>query len=201
MVEKITAGLKFVFKNQIILSAISLDLFAVLFGGAVALLPIFADEILHVGKIGLGFLRSAPAIGAVVMAVYMTHHPIRKYMGKILLWSVAGFGFSMIGFGLSTNFWLSMFLLIASGMFDCVSVIVRSTLIHTLTPENMKGRVAAVNSMFIGSSNEIGMLESGLVAKLMGAVQSVIFGGCMTLAVVSTTAWKANKLRKLDNVH
>ncbi|MCU0367716.1 MAG: MFS transporter [Cyclobacteriaceae bacterium] len=201
MVEKITAGLKFVFKNQIILSAISLDLFAVLFGGAVALLPIFADEILHVGKIGLGFLRSAPAIGAVAMAVYMTHHPIRKYMGKILLWSVAGFGFSMIGFGLSTNFWLSMFLLIASGMFDCVSVIVRSTLIHTLTPENMKGRVAAVNSMFIGSSNEIGMLESGLVAKLMGVVQSVIFGGCMTLAVVSATAWKAAKLRRLDNVH
>lgn len=201
MVEKIKAGLKFVFKNQIILSAISLDLFAVLFGGAIALLPIFANDILQVGKIGLGFLRSAPAIGAVIMAVYMTHNPIRKYMGKILLWCVAGFGLCMIGFGLSTNFWLSMFLLMTSGMFDCVSVIVRSTLIHTLTPENMKGRVAAVNSMFIGSSNEIGMLESGVAAKLMGVVNSVIFGGFMTLAVVSTTAWKATQLRNLEKVH
>jgi MFS family permease len=201
MIEKIKAGLKFVFKNQIILSAISLDLFAVLFGGAVALLPIFANDILNVGKIGLGFLRSAPAIGAVTMAVYMTHNPIRKHMGKILLWCVAGFGVCMIGFGLSTSFWLSMFLLISSGMFDCVSVIVRSTLIHTLTPENMKGRVAAVNSMFIGSSNEIGMLESGVAARLMGVVNSVIFGGCMTLAVVATTAWKATQLRNLHKVH
>lgn len=201
MIEKIKAGLKFVFKNQIILSAISLDLFAVLFGGAVALLPIFANDILNVGKIGLGFLRSAPAIGAVIMAVYMTHNPIRKHMGKILLWCVAGFGVCMIGFGLSTSFWLSMFLLISSGMFDCVSVIVRSTLIHTLTPENMKGRVAAVNSMFIGSSNEIGMLESGVAARLMGVVNSVIFGGCMTLAVVATTAWKATQLRNLHKVH
>lgn len=199
--EKIKAGIKFVFKNQVILSAISLDLFAVLFGGAVALLPIFADEILNVGKIGLGFLRSAPAIGAVIMAVYMTHNPIKKHMGKILLWCVAGFGFCMIGFGLSKNFWLSMGLLIMSGMFDCISVIVRSTLIHTLTPENMKGRVAAVNSMFIGSSNEIGMLESGVAAKLLGVVNSVIFGGVMTIGVVATTAWKATKLRALDKVH
>jgi MFS family permease len=199
--EKIKAGIKFVFKNQIILNAISLDLFAVLFGGAVALLPIFAAEILHVGKIGLGFLRSAPAIGAVIMAVYMTHNPIRKHMGKILLWCVAGFGFCMIGFALSTSFILSMALLILSGMFDCVSVIVRGTLIHTLTPENMKGRVSAVNSMFIGSSNEIGMLESGVAAKLLGVVPSVIFGGCMTLIVVATTAWKADKLRSLDKIH
>lgn len=199
--KKIKAGIKFVFKNQIILNAISLDLFAVLFGGAVALLPIFADEILHVGKIGLGFLRSAPAIGAVIMAVYLTHNPIRKHMGKILLWCVAGFGFCMIGFALSTSFILSMVLLILSGMFDCVSVIVRGTLIHTLTPENMKGRVSAVNSMFIGSSNEIGMLESGVAAKLLGVVPSVIFGGCMTLIVVATTAWKADKLRALDKIH
>lgn len=199
--EKIKAGIKFVFNNQIILSAISLDLFAVLFGGAVALLPIFADEILHVGKIGLGFLRSAPAIGAVAMAVYITHHPIQKHMGKILLWCVAGFGFCMIGFALSSSFIVSMCLLILSGMFDCVSVIVRGTLIHTLTPENMKGRVSAVNSMFIGSSNEIGMLESGVAARLMGVVPSVIFGGCMTITVVATTAWKAVKLRALDKIH
>jgi MFS family permease len=198
--DKIKAGIKFVFKNQIILSAISLDLFAVLFGGAVALLPIFADEILNAGEIGLGFLRSAPAIGAVVMAVYITHNPIRKNMGKILLWSVAGFGLCMIGFSLSTNFWLSMAILILSGGFDCVSVIVRGTVIHTLTPENMKGRVAAVNSIFVGSSNEIGMLESGVTARLMGVIPSVIFGGCMTLVVVGVTAWKAIDLRKLQQI-
>ncbi len=200
MIEKIKAGLKFVFRNQIILSAISLDLFAVLFGGAVALLPIFADEVLNVGEVGLGFLRSAPAVGALGMAVYITHNPIRKYIGKILLWCVAGYGVCMIAFSLSTNFWLSMGVLMISGMFDCVSVIVRSTLIHTLTPENMKGRVSAVNSIFVGSSNEIGMLESGITAKLMGVVPSVIFGGCMTLVVVATTAWKAVKLRSLDSV-
>lgn len=188
------------FSNQIILSAITLDLFAVLFGGAVALLPFFADEILHIGKTGLGFLRSAPAIGAVLMAVYITRNPIQKNIGKILLWCVAGFGISMIAFSLSTWFWVSMALLMMSGMFDCVSVIVRSTLIHTLTPENMKGRVAAVNSMFIGSSNEIGMLESGIAAKLLGIVPSVIFGGLMTLSVVGITTWKAPALRRLQQV-
>lgn len=200
MWEKIKAGIKFVFKNQIILSAISLDLFAVLFGGAVALLPIFAAEILRTNEIGLGFLRSAPAIGAVIMAVYITHHPIKRNIGRILLWCVTGFGLCMIGFSLSTWFWLSMALLMVSGMFDCVSVIVRGTLIHTLTPENMKGRVAAVNSMFIGSSNEIGMLESGIAAKLLGVVPSVIFGGLMTLSVVGITAWKAPSLRRLQHV-
>ena len=200
IVEKIKAGLRFVFNNQIVLSAISLDLFAVLFGGAVALLPIFAGEILKVGPEGLGFLRAAPAIGALLMAFFITHNPIRKNMGKILLWCVAGFGLSMIGFGLSTDFWLSMGLLIMSGMFDSVSVIVRSTLIHTLTPENMKGRVSAVNSIFIGSSNEIGAFESGFAAKLMGVVTSVVFGGMMTLGVVGITAVKADKLRKLHNV-
>jgi MFS family permease len=198
--KKIKAGIQFVFKNQIVLSAISLDLFAVLFGGAVALLPIFADEILHVGKEGLGFLRSAQGIGAVLTAVYITRNPIKKRMGKILLWCVAGFGLCMIGFGLSKLFWLSMALLILSGMFDCVSVIVRSTLIHTLTPENMKGRVSAVNSIFIGSSNEIGSFESGVAAKLLGVVPSVIFGGLMTLGVVGITGWKAEKLRRLDKV-
>jgi len=198
--EKITAGIKFVFNNQIVLGAITLDLFAVLFGGAVALLPIFADDILHVGKIGLGFLRSAPSVGALLTAVYMTHHPIKKNLGKILLWCVAGFGFCMIGFGLSTSFWLSMALLILSGAFDCVSVITRSTMIHTLTPENMKGRVSAVNSIFIGSSNEIGAFESGVVARLLGTARSVIFGGAMTLVVVATTAWKAVKLRKIDSL-
>lgn len=200
MVEKIKAGLQFVFKNKIVLGAISLDLFAVLFGGAVALLPIFADQILSVGKIGFGFLRSAPGIGALLMALYITYNPIKKSMGKILLFSVTGFGISMIFFGLSTSFWLSMGMLVLSGSFDCVSVIVRGTLLQTLTPENMKGRVSAVNNIFIGSSNEIGAFESGAVARLMGVVPSVIFGGLMTLVVVGVTAIKAPSLRKLEKV-
>lgn len=200
VVEKIKAGLRFVFHNKIILSAISLDLFAVLFGGAVALLPIFADEILKVGEIGLGFLRSAPSLGAVLMAVYITHHPIRQNMGKTLLWAVAGFGGCMIVFALSQNFWLSLAVLVISGAFDCVSVIVRSTLLQTLTPENMKGRVSAVNYIFIGSSNEIGMFESGVAARLLGVVPSVIFGGCMTLGVVAATAWLSKSLRELQSV-
>ena len=200
MVEKIKAGLKFVFQNKIILSAITLDLFAVLFGGAVALLPIFADEILHVGQIGLGFLRSAPGIGALLTALYLTYHPIRKSMGRILLYSVAGFGLCMIFFAISKNIWLSMGMLVISGAFDCVSVIIRGTLLHTLTPENMKGRVSAVNNIFIGSSNEIGAFESGVAAKLFRVVPSVILGGVMTLVVVSAVAWKAPSLRKLENV-
>jgi MFS family permease len=200
IIEKISAGLKFVFSNQIVLGAISLDLFAVLFGGAVALLPIFAGEILKTGPQGLGLLRSAPSIGAVLIAIYITHYPIQRNVGKILLYCVAGFGLCMIGFGLSRSFWLSMGLLVMSGMFDSVSVIVRSTLIHTLTPENLKGRVSAVNSIFVGSSNEIGAFESGFVAKLMGVVPSVVFGGCMTLAVVGITGWKATKLRRLHRI-
>jgi MFS family permease len=201
LVEKIKAGLKFVFSHQIILSAISLDLFAVLFGGAVAMLPFFAKNILEGGPGALGLLRSAPAIGAVLMAMFITHNPIKRHIGKILLGCVAGFGLCMIAFALSTNFFLSLFLLVMSGAFDCVSVIVRGTLIHVHTPENMKGRVAAVNSMFVGSSNEIGSVESGFAAKKMGLVPSVVFGGCMTLLVVAITGWKAKKLRNLDSAH
>jgi MFS family permease len=189
-IEKIKAGIKFVFSNQIILAAISLDMFAVLFGGAVAMLPAFATKILDSGPDGFGYLRAAPSIGAITMAIYLTHNPIKKNIGKILLWAVAGFGVCMIGFGLSTFFWLSFALLIGSGVFDCVSVIIRGTLIHTLTPENM----------FVGSSNEIGQFESGAAAKLMGLVQSVVFGGCMTLLVAGITAKKADKLVALDNV-
>lgn len=200
MVEKIKAGLRFVFNNKIILGAISLDLFAVLFGGAVALLPIFADEILGVGKIGLGFLRSAPSIGALLTALYLTYHPIRKHMGAILLYVVAGFGLCMIAFALSTNFWLSMGVLGISGAFDSVSVIVRGTLLQTLTPENMKGRVSAVNNIFIGSSNEIGAFESGVAARLFRVIPSVIMGGMMTILVVAITAWRAPELRKLQEV-
>jgi len=200
MTAKIKAGLSFVFRNKIILSAISLDLFAVLFGGAVALLPIFAAEILHVGKVGLGFLRAAPGVGALLMAIYLTHHPIKKHMGKILLYAVAGFGVCMIAFAVSKNFWLSMGVLMMSGAFDCVSVIIRSTLLQTLTPENMKGRVSAVNNIFIGSSNEIGAFESGVAARALGVIPSVLFGGLMTLGVVAVTAWKSRSLRVLQRV-
>jgi MFS family permease len=198
--EKIKAGLRFVFHNKIILSAISLDLFAVLFGGAVALLPIFADEILHVDVWGVGFLRAAPSVGALIMAFYITHHPIQKNTGKILLYCVAGFGLSMMCFALSHNFWLSLFILMVSGGFDCISVIIRSSLLQTMTPENMKGRVSAVNHIFVGSSNEIGMFESGVVAKVMGAAPSVIFGGVMTLGVVAVTSWASKSLRKLQRI-
>ncbi|MFZ6009641.1 MAG: MFS transporter [Bacteroidota bacterium] len=199
--EKIKAGLRFVFHNKLVLSAISLDLFAVLFGGAVALLPIFAEEILHVGPVGLGILRAAPSIGALLMAFYITHNPITKNAGKTLLYCVAGFGVCMILFALSTNFWISLFLLILSGAFDCVSVIIRMTLLQTLTPENMKGRVSAVNHIFVGSSNEIGMFESGVAAKFLGTKPSVILGGFLTLAVVGVTGWVSKSLRTLQHLH
>lgn len=196
--ESLLSGIKFVFGNQIILSAISLDLFAVLFGGAVALLPIFASDILKTGPQGLGFLRAAPAVGSILTAFYLTHRPMKHNAGKKMLLAVTGFGASMILFGLSTSFYLSLLMLFLSGMFDCVSMIVRQTLMQTLTPEHMKGRVSAVNGVFIGSSNEIGSFESGLAAKLMGATVSVVFGGIMTLLVVGITAAKADKLRDLQ---
>ena len=195
--EKISAGLKFVFSHQLILSAITLDLFAVLFGGAVALLPVFAKEILDVGPHGFGLLRAAPAAGALVMALILSYNPIQKYPGRVLLWCVGGFGLSMVGFALSDNFLLSLALLVISGVFDCVSVIIRGIIVHTQTPENMKGRVAAINSMFIGSSNEIGAFESGVAARWLGVVPSVIFGGLMTIVVTGLTAVKAESLRKI----
>jgi len=196
--ESLLSGLRFVFSNQIILSAISLDLFAVLFGGAVALLPIFASDILLTGPQGLGFLRAAPAVGSILMAVYLTHSPIRKDAGKRMLLCVAGFGICIILFGLSRSIWFSLLLLGLSGAFDSISVIIRQTLMQTLTPEHMKGRVSSVNNIFVGSSNEIGAFESGTAARLIGVVPSVIFGGCMTLLVVGITAFKADKLRKLQ---
>ncbi len=191
-------GIKFFFSQQILLSAVSLDLFAVLFGGAVALLPAFADEILHTGPEGLGFLRSAPATGAVIMAIIMAFRPPSKGAGKLMLWCVAAFGVCMIGFALSKSYLLSFLLLLLSGMFDNVSVVIRSTILQSYTPDEMRGRVSAVNSIFVGSSNEIGAFESGLAARLLGLVNSVVFGGCMTLAVVGIT-WKAAP--KLKSLH
>ncbi|KAA3440758.1 MFS transporter [Rufibacter hautae] len=196
--ESLQTGLKFVFGNQIILSALALDMFAVLFGGAVILLPVFASDILKIGPQGLGLLRSAPAIGSVTMALFMAYRPITFNAGKKMLWAVAGFGACIIVFGLSKLFWLSFGMLLLSGVLDSVSVIIRSTLIHTLTPEHMKGRVSSVNNIFVGSSNEIGSFESGLAAKLLGVVPSVVFGGTMTILIVAFTAWKADKLRKLS---
>ena len=196
--DSLLSGIRFVFSNQIILSAISLDLFAVLFGGAVALLPVFASDILRTGPQGLGFLRAAPAVGSILMAIYLTHRPVKVDAGKRMLWCVAGFGMCIILFGLSSNFWFSLVLLGLSGTFDSISVIIRQTLMQTLTPEYMKGRVSAVNNIFVGSSNEIGAFESGSAARLIGVIPSVVFGGCMTLLVVGITAFKADKLRKLQ---
>ncbi|MDO7876861.1 MFS transporter [Hymenobacter sp. ASUV-10] len=198
LTDSVLSGMRFIFSNQLVLAALSLDMFAVLFGGAVALLPVFASDILKVGATGFGQLEAAPAVGSVLMAVYLTYYPMRKYAGRKLLWAVAGFGAATIGFALSSNFILSLFLLFLTGVFDSVSVIVRSTLIHTYTPEYMKGRVSAVNNIFIGSSNEIGAFESGAAARLMGIRPSVVFGGLMTMLVVAVTAWKADKLRRLE---
>jgi MFS family permease len=198
ILESIRSGLKFVFRNEILISAISLDMFAVLFGGAVALLPIYAADILKVGPEGLGLLRAAPAVGALMMALFLAHRSIGENAGKKLLLCVAGFGVCMIAFGISTNFYLSIAVLMLSGVFDAVSVIIRSTIMQITTPDEMRGRVSSVNSIFIGSSNELGAFESGVAAKLLGVVPSVIFGGGMTLLVAAITAVKAKKLLRLE---
>jgi MFS family permease len=197
MRASLASGIRFVFRNQAILSAITLDMFAVLFGGAVAMLPVFADQVLHTGPDGLGYLRAAPALGAILMAAWLAYHPPLRHPGRTLLTHVALFGVSMIAFALSRNFWLSFTLLLLSGMFDNVSVVIRHTIVQTLTPDEMRGRVSSVNSIFIGASNEIGAFESGLAARLMGLIPSVIFGGAMTLAVVASTFRFAPSLKKL----
>lgn len=196
--ERLASGVRFVFGNQVFLGALSLDLFAVFFGGAVALLPIFADEILHVGPQGLGLLRAAPALGAVLMGLFLAHRPPMEGAGRYLLLCVAGFGLCMIAFALSTSFYFSLAVLALSGALDAVSVVIRSTIMQLLTPDDMRGRVSAVNSVFIGSSNEIGSFESGVAARLLGLVPSVVFGGSMTLLVVGVTAKIAPRLRQLD---
>lgn len=196
VIASLMQGVRFVFAQPIILSALSLDMFAVLFGGAVAMLPVFAKDILMVGPVGLGWLRAAPAIGSIIAAVFIAHSQPR-HAGKVLLACVTGFGLCMIGFGLSTSFLLSMALLLVSGLVDGVSVVLRGTIVQTFTPDEMRGRVASVNMMFIGSSNELGAFESGVAARLMGVVPSVVFGGIMTLVVVAVTAWRSPQLRRL----
>jgi len=197
--ESLKIGVRFVFREPVILGAMTLDLFSVLFGGPVALLPIFAD-ILHVGPEGLGMLRAAPAVGSVVMGLWLAHRRPLSRAGRTLFVSVTIFGLCMIGFGLSTSFLVSLLLLTLSGAADNVSVVIRSTMVQTMTPENMLGRVAAVNQIFIGSSNQIGEFESGVAARLMGTIPSVVFGGVMTLVVVALTAWRVPQLRRLERI-
>ncbi|PPC80186.1 MAG: MFS transporter [Methylotenera sp.] len=194
----IAQGLRFVFSNQIVLGALSLDMFAVLFGGAVAMLPAFIHDIYQMGPESLGILRAAPALGAIMTGIWLTRHPINLNAGRWLLGTVAGFGLSIVGFGLSTSFWMAALLLLLSGLFDGVSVILRQTIMQLATPDAMRGRVSAINGIFIGSSNELGAFESGVAARVLGLVPSVVFGGLMTLSVVGITAKLAPKLRKLE---
>ena len=198
--ENLTVGIRFLVHQRELLGAQVLDLFAVLFGGAPALLPIFASEILRVGPQGLGVLRAAPAAGAVLMSALLAHRRLRR-AGPTLFACVAAFGICWILFGLSTSFWWSLALLAISGAVDAVSVIVRSTLLNLRTPPHLLGRVSAVNQIFIGSSNEIGSFESGVAARLLGAVGAVVAGGVATLVVVAVTAWKTPALRRLDELH
>ncbi|MBQ4913284.1 MFS transporter [Maribacter sp. MMG018] len=196
--QSLREGLHFVFSNKAVFGALTLDMVAVLFGGAVALLPVFAQDILHVGSEGFGILRAAPAVGASITMLGSTRFPLHKNAGKKLLWAIFGFGICIIVFGLSTYFWLSVIALFISGSVDGISMIIRQTILQLKTPDNMRGRVASVNSMFVGSSNELGAFESGLTAKLMGTVTAVVFGGSMTLLTVGLTAFSSPTFRKLD---
>lgn len=196
--KSLKRGITFVFENKTILNAISLDMFAVLFGGAVALLPIFAQDILKVGSQGFGILRAAPAVGGLITMLVATHFDLNHKAGRKLLLAIFGFGICIIIFGLSVNFWVSVVALFMSGVTDGISVVIRSTILQLYTPDNMRGRVSSVNSIFVGSSNELGAFESGFTSKLMGTVNAVVFGGIMTLVVVGTTALASPKFRELD---
>ncbi|MBC2840275.1 MFS transporter [Robiginitalea sp. SC105] len=196
--QSLRDGLQFVFRNKAILGALTLDMIAVLFGGAVALLPIYAQDILQVGSEGFGILRAAPAVGAAITMLGSTRFPLHRHAGKKLLWAVFAFGACIIVFGLSTIFWVSVGALFLSGAVDGVSMIIRQTILQLKTPDNMRGRVASVNSIFVGSSNELGAFESGLTARLMGTVPAVVFGGCMTLLTVGAMAWFSPRFRRLD---
>ncbi len=195
--KSIRVGWDFVLKNQPLWGALTLDLFAVLFGGAIALLPIYAQDILHVGPIGLGWLNAAPSIGALLIMLLATRHPPIEHAGRNLLWTVAGFGVSILVFAFSKNFALSIIALIFSGIFDGVSMVIRRSMVRLLSPNHMRGRIAAVSWIFVCSSNELGAFESGLVAAWIGAVPCVAVGGVLTLLIVAFTAWKAPQLRRL----
>ena len=196
--ESVKEGLRFVFNSKEVLGALSLDLFAVLFGGAVAMIPVFAKDILKVGPIGFGWLNAASDIGAIIIILIITIFPANRGQGKKLLLAVAGFGVCIIVFALSKIFWLSFIMLLLSGILDGFSMIVRGTIVQLKTPDHMRGRVMSVNSMFINSSNELGQFESGVAAKAMGVIRSVVFGGAMTLLVVGVTWFKAPALKKME---
>ena len=196
--QSLKAGLNFVYKTKAILVALTLDMVAVLFGGAIALLPIYAQDILNVGSEGFGILRAAPAVGSVLMMVASAHIPLTVNAGKKLLLAIFCFGISIIVFGVSDIFWLSVFALFMYGLTDGVSMIIRQTILQLKTPDEFRGRVASVNSIFVGSSNELGAFESGATAKLMGTVPAVVFGGVMTILTVGFTAIKFPKFRSLD---
>ncbi|MCG2418700.1 MFS transporter [Aequorivita sp. F47161] len=198
VMKSLKEGIKFVKNTKVILGALTLDMFAVLFGGAVALLPIYAQDILKVGPEGFGILRAAPAVGALLIMFTSAHFPLNKNAGMKLLAAIFGFGVCIIVFGLSTWFWVSVVALFLSGATDGISMVIRQTILQLRTPDAMRGRVASVNSMFVGSSNELGAFESGLTAKLMGTVTAVVFGGGMTILTVIGTGAFFPKLRKLD---
>lgn len=198
VLDSIKEGLSFVFSNQVVLGAMSLDMFAILFGGAVAMLPAFIHDVYRLGPESLGILRAAPAAGAIAAGLWITRHPINDHAGRWLLSAVAGFGICIIGFGLTSNYWVAALLLLMSGLCDGVSVVLRQTIMQLATPDKMRGRVSAINGIFIGSSNELGAFESGTTARLMGLIPSVIFGGVMTLSVVAVTSKLAPKLRQLQ---
>lgn len=196
--ESMKDGLKYVWRTKELLGALTLDMFAVLFGGIVVLIPFFTTRILHVSPIAFGWLNAAADIGSMISILTLTIRPLRGNQGRVLLFVVAGFGLSIITFGLSEVYWLSFIALLASGVLDGISVVIRSTILQLKTPDEMRGRVSSVNSMFINSSNEIGQVESGVAARLLGLVPSVVFGGGMTLLVVIVTWFKAPKLRKFE---
>lgn len=198
--KSISSGARFVLTNKLLLAPLSLDMLAVLLGGAVALMPIFAKDILKVGAHGYGFLLAAPAVGALLMSLVIAHLPPLRRSGKVLLWCVAGYGVAMIVFGASKSFWLSMFVLFMAGGLDSVSVMIRHTLVQVITPDYLRGRVSAVNGVFIGVSNELGGFESGTVAKFLGPIPTVVLGGIGTILVVTGVAFKWPQLRKLDTL-
>lgn len=198
--DGLLAGVRYVLGRKDILGAVSLDLFAVLLGGATALLPVFARDILHVGPLGLGLLRAAPAAGAAMMALLLAHRPLNDKAGHKLFVAVAVFGLATIAFGLSTSFWLSLAALVVLGAADMISVVVRQTLVQLRTPDAMRGRVSAVNWVFIGASNELGEFESGLTAAWFGVIPAVLIGGFGTLAVAGLWAWRFPALRKIDRL-
>lgn len=198
MLQSLTQGLRFVVKTPALLGAQLLDMFSVLFGGAVALLPVYQKEILHVDEVGFGILRSAPGIGALLTLGILAFLPLKTYPGRKLFVAVTGFALCIITFGLSTNFILSFFMLLFSGMFDAVSVVIRSTILQLVTPDHMRGRVASVNTIFVSSSNELGDFESGVMAHWLGTVRAVVIGGCLTLGVVLVTFFSAPQLRNFN---